>query len=171
MLPYVHSDIFPATLNNACRRNKWSANKNILLIAQGCYFWRDTQVLGHGRQKKMVQGKDTPNNNQSLPCRHWWHGPMFFLHSFLCLVLLLLLYHSGKIDIPHYHMFLLIQILHLVLFKSVQRQGELSISGYIHYAFWWARDGNNRLSFLKRADLPLVRNGFVAIYFWPIFVH
>ena len=52
--------------------------------------------MGYGRLKKMVQGNDTLNKNQILPCRRWWHGPLFFLHQFLRLVVLLLLYHSGK---------------------------------------------------------------------------
>ena len=86
------------------------------------------------------------------------------------LVLLLLLYHGGKIAIPHDHVFLLLHILHLVLFKLLQRQGGLGISGDIHIAFWWVRDGNRRLSLGKRADLPFFKNRFVAIYFWPIFV-
>ena len=137
---------------------------------QGCYFWGDTQVLGYVILKKMVQGKDTLKNNQSLPYRHWCHGPLLFLHLFLSLVLLLLLYHSGKISIPHDHLFLLFQIIHLVLFKSLQRQGELSISVDTRVVFWWTIDGNFRLSFLKRADLPFFRNGFVAIFFSPIFV-
>ena len=76
---------------------------------------------------------------------HSGHGPLFFLHQFLRFVLLLLLYHSGKLVIPHDHVFLLLQILHLVLFKSLQRQGELSISGDIRVVLWWARDGNLRL--------------------------
>ena len=126
--------------------------------------------MGHGKLKKMVQVKDTLNNNQSLPCWRWWHGALLFIHQFLRLILLLLLYYSGKINIPHYHLFLLIHILHLVLFKFLQRQGKLSISGDIHVVFWWDRGGNLCLSFLKRADLPFVWNGFVAIYFWPIFV-
>ena len=113
----------------------------------------------------MVQGKDTLNKNRSLPCRRWCHGPLFFLHKFLRLVLLLRLYHSGKMAIPPYHIFLLLQIMHLVLFKSLQHQGELGISGDSRSVFWWARDGNRRLSFLKRSDLPFFRNGFVAIYF------
>ena len=66
-------------------------------------------------------------------------------------------------------MFLLLQILHLVLFKSLRRQGKLSIYGNNRVAFWWARDGNRRLSFLRRADLPFFQNGFVATYFWPFF--
>ena len=126
--------------------------------------------MGYGRLKKMVQGKDTLNKNQSLTCQHWWNGPLFFIRRFLRLVLLLLLYHSGKIVIPHYHIFLFIHILHLVLFKLLQPQGELSISGYIRVVFWWYIYGNHRLSFMKRDGLPFVRNGFVAIYFWPIFV-
>ena len=85
------------------------------------------------------------------------------------LVLLLLLHHSGKLVIHNDHMFLPLQILHLVLFKSLQQQGELSISGDSWVVFWWARYGNRRLSFLGRSDLPFVRNGFVAIYFQPIF--
>ena len=66
-------------------------------------------------------------------------------------------------------MFLLLHILHLFLFKSLQHQGELSISGDSRVVFWWTRDGNRRLSFLKRADLPFVWNLCVAVYFWPIF--
>ena len=118
----------------------------------------------------MVQGKYTLNKNQSLPCWRWWYGPLFFLHQFMRFVLLLLLYHSGKISIPHYHLFLILQILHLVLFKSLQRHGQMGISGDIHIFFWWDKYDNRRLSSLKRADLPFVRNGFVAIYVWPIFV-
>ena len=126
--------------------------------------------MGYGRLKIMVQGKYTLNNNQSLPCQRWWHGTQFFLHRFLRLFLLFLLCHSGKIAIPHYHMFLLLQILHLILFDSPQRQRELSISVDSRVVFWWARYGNICLSFLKRADPPFVWDRFVAIYFWPIFV-
>ena len=101
--------------------------------------------MGYGRLKKMEQGKDTLNNNQNIPCQSWWHGPMFFIHIFMCLVLLLLLYHNGKITIHHYHLFLLLHNLHLFLFKSLQRQVELIISGdsrgglemaIIAYHFW-----------------------------------
>ena len=137
--------------------------------SQGCYFWGDAQVLGYGVLKKIVQGKYTMNKNQRLSCWHWWHGLLFFLHQFLRLVLLLLLYHSGKIFVPHYHLFLLLQILHLVLFNLLQRQCELSISGDSRVVFCWDKDGNHRLSFLRRADIPFVRNGFVMIYFQPIF--
>ena len=126
--------------------------------------------MGYGILKKMVQGKETMKNNQIIPCRRWWNGLMFFIHRFMRLVLLLMLYHSGKIAITHYHLFLLLHILHLILFKLLQRQGSLSISGDSRVVFWWARDGNRRLSLLKRADLPFVRNRFFAIYFWPIFV-
>ena len=111
------------------------------------------------------------NKNQSLPCWWWWHGLLFFLRQFLRLVLLFMLYHSGKITIPHYHLFLLIHTLHLALFKSLKRQGKLSISGYIRVVLWWSRDGNRRLSFLKRADLPFFGNGFLGIYFRPILIH
>ena len=114
----------------------------------------------------MVQGKDALNKNQSLPCWRWCHGPLFFFHWFLRFVLLLLLHHSGKLAIPRDH---LLQILYLILFKSLQHQGKLSISGDIRVVFWWARDGNRRLSFLGISDLPFVRNGFVTIYFQPIF--
>ena len=114
--------------------------------------------------------KYTLNKNQSLPCWRWWHLPLFFLRQFLHLILLLLLYHSGKIAIPRYHLFILLWILHLFLFKSLHRQGEMSISGDNRVVVWWARYGNCRLSFLKRADIPLVWNVFVAIYFWPIFI-
>ena len=116
------------------------------------FRWRP--VLGYGRLKKMLQGKDTLNEKQSLPCWRWRHGPLFLLHRFLWFVLLLLLYHSDKLAIHHYHMFLLLQILHLVLFKLLQRQDEMSISGDSRVVFWWVRDGNRRLSFLRRSDLP-----------------
>ena len=36
---------------------------------------------------------------------------------------------------------------------------------FVQRVFWWARDGNRRLSFLRRADLPFFQNGFVATYF------
>ena len=117
----------------------------------------------------MVQGKDTLNKKQNLPCCHWCHGPLFFLHQFLHLVLLLLLHNSGKLAIPHGHMFLLIHILHLILFKSLQRQGDMIVSTDIPVIFWWAIDDNRHLSLLGRADIPFVWNGFVAIYFQPIF--
>ena len=114
---------------------------------QGCCFWGDAQVLGYGLLKKILQGKDTLNRKQSLPCRHWCRGPLLFLRKFMQFVLLLLLHDSDKLVIPHDHMFLLLHIMHLVLLKSLQLQGELSISG--------------------RADLLFVQNWFVAIYFWP----
>ena len=88
-----------------------------------------------------------PNEKQSLPCRNLCCGPLFLLHIFLRFFLLLLLHNSGNLAIPHDHLFLCLNILHLFLFKSLQSQGELSISG--------------------RADLPFVRNGFFAIYFRP----
>ena len=125
--------------------------------------------MGYGRLKKMVQGKDTLSKKQSLPCRRWCRGPLFFLHELQRSVLLLLLHHSGKLAIPHDNLFLLLQIMHLVLFKFLHRQGELSISGDIHFVFWLYRDGNRRLLFLRRSDTPFIRNVFVGIYFWPIF--
>ena len=137
---------------------------------QGCYFWGKSQVMGYGRLKKLVQEKDTLNKNQILPCWRWLHGLLLFLHRFMHLVFLVMLYHSGRIAIPNYHMFLLLQIMHPVLFKSLQRQGELIISGDSHLVFWWDRYGNLCVSFLNRADLKTFRNVSVAIYFWPIFV-
>ena len=103
--------------------------------------------LGYGRLKKNAQGKDTLNEKQILPCWHWCHGPLLFLNRFLRFVLLLLLHNSDKLAIPNDHLLLRLQVLQLFLFKSLQRQGELSISG--------------------RADLPFVQNGYFAIYFWP----
>ena len=84
---------------------------------------------------------------------------------YLSFVLLLLLHHNGKLSIPNDNMFLLLKILHLVLFKSLQRQDYPRISGDSHVVFWWDRYGNHRLSFLRRADLPFVWNGFFAILF------
>ena len=81
-----------------------------------------------------------------------------------------MLYQSGKTTTPHYHLFLLLKILHLVLFKLLQYQGELSISGYRQIVFWWVRYGNRPLSLMKRSDLLFVRKVFVEIYFWSIFV-
>ena len=146
-ITYFHSGIFMATLNTACRWSKLSAKKKHTVHFQGCYFLGDAQVVGYGRLKKIVQGKDTLNKNQSLPCRHWCCGLMFFLHWFLRFLPLLVFHDSGKLAIPHDNMFLILHILHLVLFKLLQRQGELGISG--------------------RSDLPFVWNGFVAIYFRP----
>ena len=117
----------------------------------------------------MVQGKDTLNNNKIHPWRSWCHRLLFFLHRFLRSVLLLRFHHSGKIAIPNDIVFFFLQIIHLVLLKLPQRQGDLGISGYIHVLLWWARYGNLRLSFLRRSDLPFVQNRFVAIYFRPIF--
>ena len=97
----------------------------------------------------MVQGKDTLNEKQSLPCWCWCHSPLSFLHIFLRFVILSLLHHRGKLTIPRDRLFLILQILHLVLFKLLQRQGELSISGD------------------RRDDLPFLTNGFVAISFRP----
>ena len=132
---------------------------------QGCYFWGDAQVLGYGILKKVVQGKDVLNKNKSLPFRRWLRGLVLFLCQFMRLVLLFLLYHSGKIAIPHYHLFLFLQIPHLVLFKSLQRQGDMSISRDSRVVFWCDRYGNLRLSVLKRADLKFVRNGFLRSTF------
>ena len=121
------------------REEKYNVN------CQGCYLWTYAQVLGHGILKKIVQGKDTLNKKRSLPCQRWCRGPLFFLHLFLLFILLLMLNDSGKLAIPNDHLFLLLHIMHIVLFKSMQRQGKLIISG--------------------RADIPLVWNGFVEIYF------
>ena len=162
MLPYVHS-----ALNNACIWSKRPAKKNILYIAKVVNFEGTPKFWS---TEENGARKDTLNKNQNIPCQHWWHGSLLFLRQFLHLVLLLLLYHSGKITLSHYRLFLLLQILHLVLFKSLQRQGELSISGDSCVVFWWARYGNCRLLFLKRDDLPFVLNVFFAIYFWPIFI-
>ena len=115
--------------------------------------------------KKMVKEKDMPNKKQNLPCRSWCHVQLLFLHLVLRFALLLLLHHSVKLAIPHYHLFLLFQIVHLVLFKSLQLQGDLSISKDSRVVFWWARYGNRRLSFLSRYDLPFVRNGFLRYIF------
>ena len=136
---------------------------------QCCCFWGDAQVLGYGRLKKIVQGKHMLNEKQILPCWRLCHGQLLFLHQFHRFVVLFLLHHSGKLAIPHDHLFLLLHILHLFLFELLQRQGKLRISGDRYVVFWWARDGNHCLSFLRRADLPFFRNGFVEIYFWPIF--
>ena len=117
----------------------------------------------------MVQVNDTLNNNQIPPPWRWWRGLMFFLHRFMRLVLHLMLYHSGKLTIPQDHVLLLLQILHLFLFKSLQRQSDLRISGDSRVVFWCARDGNRRLSFLRRADLPFVRNVFFCDLFLSYF--
>ena len=105
----------------------------------------------------MVQGKNTLNEKQSFHCRNWWHGPLLFLHQFTSFVLLLMLHQSGKLAIPHDRVFLLIQILHLVLFKSLQRQGEMRISRDNCVVFWLDREGNCRLSLLRIANLLFFR--------------
>ena len=168
MLPYVHRGIFSETLNTACRWSKISVKNNTLSIAKVGTFEATPKFWGM-EYWKQIASKGHANDKQNLICLHWWHGPLFFLHKFLRFVLLLMLHHSVKLAIPHVHMFLILQIMHLFLFKSLQHQDELSISIDIRVVFWWARYGNCRLSFLKRSDLPFVWNGFVAIYFWPIF--
>ena len=100
--------------------------------------------MGCGILKKMVQRKDTLNEKQSFPCWSWCHGPLLFIHQFLRFVLLLILHYSRKIVIPNYHLLLLLQVLHPVLFKSLQLQGELGISGDRRVVLWRARDGNRR---------------------------
>ena len=113
---------------------------------QGCYFWGEAQVMGYERMKKMVQGNYTLDEKQSLPCQSWCGGPLLFVHRFLCFFLFLLLHNSGKLTITHDHMFLLLNILQVVLFKLLQRQDELHISGRANLQFFW--------------------NEFFAIYFW-----
>ena len=114
---------------------------------QGCSFWGDAQVLGYGRLNKRVQGRDMMNEKQSLPCWRWCRGLLSFLRWFLWFALLFLFRNIGKLVIPHDHLFLILNILYLILFKSLHRKGELSISG--------------------KSDLPFVWNIFVAIYFRP----
>ena len=55
-------------------------------------------------------------------------------------VLLLLLHHSGNLSIPHYHMFLLLQIMQLFLLNFLQHKGDLRISRDSRVFFWWDRD-------------------------------
>ena len=105
------------------------------------------------------------NEKQIITCGPCYHGPLFFLHQLLRFFLLLMLHHSDKLAIPHGHLFLLLHILHLVLFKFLYSRGELSISGDSHVVFLWDIDSNSRLSFLRIADLSFVWNGFVVIYF------
>ena len=90
-------------------------------------------VSEYGRLKKQVQVKYTLNEKHSLPCWRWCHVPLCFLHRFLRFVLLLMWYRSVKLAIPHYYMFLLLKIIHLVLFNSLQHQGDLVISGKLIY--------------------------------------
>ena len=92
--------------------------------------------MGYGGLKNKVQEKDTLNKKQSLPCRHLCHGPLLFFHSFLHFFLLLLLHNIVKLAITHDHLFLILHILYLVLFKLMQRQGELSISGRADLPFF-----------------------------------
>ena len=120
--------------------------------------WKTEEI---GSRKGHAERESKPS---LLTLMSW---PLLFLHRFLRL----LLHNSGKLAIHNDHMLLLIHILHLVLFKYPQSQGNLIISGDIRVVFWWARDGNLCLSFLRGADLPFFRNVFVAIYFRPISDH
>ena len=72
-----------------------------------------------------------------------WHAILSL--SIAAIFFLLLLHNSGKLSITHDHLFLLLHIMHLILSKSLQRQGEISISG--------------------RADMPFFRTDFLQ----PIF--
>ena len=104
--------------------------------------------MGYWRLKEIMQGKDTLNKKQIPNCLIWCHGPLFFIHRFLSFVLLLLMYHIGKLAIPCDRMLLLIQIMRLIIFKSLQHKGELRISGDSRVVFWWDRDGNCTYHFL-----------------------
>ena len=134
---------------------------------QGRYFWGDAQFIGYGRLKKMVQVKYMLNGKQSLFCWRWCHVPLLFIHQFLRFVLLLLLHHSVKITIPHDHMFLLLQIIHLLLFKLMQSQGELIISGDSRVFFWWARDGNRAYHFWGELIYYFFGTVLLRYIFWP----
>ena len=136
-IPYVQSGIFLATLNTDFRWSKRSVKKKHTVHLQGCYFWGDAQVLGCVILKKRVEVKDVLNEKQSLPCPCWCLGPLFYLRWFLRFVLLLMLHNSGKLVIPHDNLFLILHILHLVQFKFLQCQGELSISGRSDPKFVW----------------------------------
>ena len=89
--------------------------------------------MGYERLKKKVQGKDTPNNKQSLPCRRWYRGPLLFIHLFLRFVLLLLLNNSGKLAILHNHLLLLLQIIHFALFKFCSAKASRASMGELIY--------------------------------------
>ena len=75
--------------------------------------------MGYGRLNKMLQGKDTPNEKQILPCHSGCHGPLLFIHQFMSFVLLLLLHNSGKLAIPHDHLLLLLWIIFDRQFRKV----------------------------------------------------
>ena len=151
------------TLSTACRWSKPSTKKNILFISKVITFEGTPKFWGMEVWRKWCKERTRWTRSKGFPVGVHDMSQYYFSIYFLRLVIFLLLYHSGKIAIPHYHLFLLLEILHLVLFKSLQRQDELSISGDSRVVFWWARDGNRCLSFLKRADLPFVRNRFVAV--------
>ena len=131
-IPYVHSGIFLATLNTTWRRSKGYAKKNTI-HCQGCYFWGNAQVMGYGILKKKVQGKDTMNEKQRIPCRYWCHGTLFFLHKFLRFVLLLMLENSGKLTIIHDNLFPLFQTLHL--FRCSANASWESMGDLIYHFF------------------------------------
>ena len=103
-------------------------------------------------------------SNPSLPALVSW--PAVISPSIS--VLLFLFHHSGKLVMPYDHLFLLLHIMHPVLFKLILSQGGLIIYGDIRIVFWWLPiDENLHLSFLSRVDLPSVQNRFVVIYFRP----
>ena len=147
-------------VNNPQRKTDCSLPILLLLI------WRPSSGVWkteeNGASKRQYQQESKP---PLLALMSW---PAIFLFQFLQFVLLLLLHHSGKLAIPHDYMLLLLQILHLFLIKSLQRQGGLIVSEDIRVFFWWARYRNICLSFLRRAYLLFFWNEFVAIYFWPV---
>ena len=161
---------YPATLNTACRRSKRSAKKKYYPLPR-LLLLRQHPSSGVWKNEKMVQGQEIMNKKKILPYWRWCHGVLLFLHRFMRFFLLLMLHHSDKIAIPHDHLFLILLILHLFLFKLDQLQGKLIISEDSRIVFWWDIIGNRRLLLLRSADLPYFWNGFVVIYFWPIFKH
>ena len=142
MIPCVHSGIFTVTLNNTCRWSKRSANKKILSIVKVVTFEATPKFWGAGDWRKWCkEGHAEQEAKPSLSAL------LLFLNQFMCFFLLFILHHSEKLAMSHYYLLLLLQILHRVLFKSLQHKGELSISGDSRIVFWWDRDGNHAYHF------------------------
>ena len=79
----------------------------------------------------------TPRNQQNSTFFHYislWIR--FFLHRFLRFVIIFMLHKIVKIDIPHDNFFLLLHIIHPFLFKLLQHQGDLTISGRANLPFF-----------------------------------
>ena len=67
MIPYVHSGIFPATINTAYRWGKWSAKQNILSIAKVVTFEVMPKLWGMEDWEKLCKERISWTRSKDFP--------------------------------------------------------------------------------------------------------